>query len=269
MRVIKKQAFSCCETLRQVSFPKDSQLERIENIFSLTKVRSLFLPPSVKEIAYVHKGMEISRTDIEKGVHLSIHVDNEFYKSNQEGTMILSGDGSELVYIDASVDNFKIPDGVRVLKKHFMSVSEKFGNLIIPASVEVIENRAFDEFCYVSNNVIEFEPGSKLKSIGPNSFPELYDLIINNKHFVKHESGSVVSLNPLGIVFASKSYFWYTTTVSIDHYINTIHSYSFSHCKIEILCLPKSLKIIGKSAFDGSQLKKVTFEEGTVLDYIF
>lgn len=131
LKVIKYCAFYNCEFLGRVTFPFDSQLERIEGAFPFTKLKHLPLSPSIREIdnvCYVMEKLE------------SVHVLNDLYASNREGTMILSLDWSELICCIPNFGEFRIQDGVRVIRKN---ASIRSNHIFIPSSIEVIEAKAY------------------------------------------------------------------------------------------------------------------------------
>lgn len=130
LKVIKADAFYLCKSLRNVFFPKNSQLERIEKAFINTFIKRLSLPPSIREIDDLFHNMY----ELE-----SVYLRNDLFKSNNEGTVILSLDGSELIGIIPGISYFVIPEGVLVIRKKAF-VSLVINRIFIPASVEVIEN---------------------------------------------------------------------------------------------------------------------------------
>lgn len=273
LEVIKKDAFQYCISLYRVVFHHDSRLKRIESAFSFTKIKELLFPPSVEEI--------FDPNDLSLK---SVFISNKKYQSNPERTAIFSSDGSELVFVIMSFTKFKIPNNVRIIKKkvfYSSSISEvmikskygyssyyqvtsevETGHLTIPASVEIIEIKAF-EYAY-NLKIIEFEEGSKLKSLAFDSLPVLEDLIINNENFVKKENGVVISLNPKAIVFVPRQ----LTELLFDFDVEVIYSRAFFKINIKKMVLPKSLKIICSMAFEEAKIESLEFEEGTVLDSI-
>lgn len=90
------------------------------------------------------------------------------------------------------------------------------------------------------------------------------DLIINNENFKKDDNGVVFSINPRGIVFVPRE----LSYLAVASGIEVIYSNAFRCSDIKTLSLPKSLKNICNSAFIGSKIESVTFEEGTELDSI-
>lgn len=130
------------------SFLTDLQLERIEQAFKNTRIKHLSLPPSIREIESKFE---------------SIYVMNELYASNKKQTAIFRKDGNELICVIPSLEDFKIPEGVRVNRKNVVIQSRQ---IIIPAFIEIVEKNAF--FCY--DGIIEFEPGPKLRSLDFEAF---------------------------------------------------------------------------------------------------
>lgn len=186
-------SFGKCDNLIKVTFPPGSKLQKIKAAFPYSHIKHLNLPPSTRVIDDVTYKMN----DLE-----SIFIDNDLYKSNKEENAVFSKDGSELVCIIKNLSEFQIPDGVRVIKRFVFYESTICGKLIIPASVEIIENEAFRSCSNL--DVIEFVEGSKLNHIRYNALPKLKDLIINNENFVKMDNGVVMSRNPCEIVFTPK-----------------------------------------------------------------
>lgn len=94
-------------------------------------IRLLFLPHSVRKI------------DDAFNLHFAkIFINNEQFKSNEEGTAIFSQDGKELVSVSKEISSFVTSFGVRVIKRRSFSKSMINGLLTIRSSVEVIEEEA-------------------------------------------------------------------------------------------------------------------------------
>lgn len=156
---------------------------------------------------------------------------------------------------------FEIPNCVSVIKKRAF-VDSSVSKLIIPPSIEVIEDEIFHSIPY-SIVTIEFSAGSRLKYLGLNSLPNLNNLIINNENFVTLDNGVVMSLEPRGIVFVPRD----LTELEIDPDVEVIYSYAFCNSNIETLKLPKRLKKIGEYAFENAKVSYLTFDE-IELDYV-
>lgn len=252
LQILGKRSFSY-NSIEKVVFPKDSQLEKLDEAFSITKIKRLYLPPSIRELT--SPGFETPYLEY-------IYIKNDLYASNNDGTAIYSKDGSELIFILNKLKTFEIPEGVRVIKKTAFDSSKIFGSLFIPASVEVIEDEAF-LFCDDLDTIV-FSEGSRLRSIGINTFTELEDLILDNENFVMSENGVIISQNPKGIVFFPEK----ITNYEMEPDIEIIYSNAFALCPIQNFCFPKSLKKIGRGAFFESYITTITFEEGAELDFI-
>lgn len=139
-----------------------------------------------------------------------------------------------------NLKKFEIPKNVRVIKKHAFSSSKVSGTLLIPSSVEIIEDKAFNHNDYI--RVIEFESGSRLKSLGYSSFLifGLNDLIINNENFIKRDDGVVLALSPPGIVFVPRE----LEVFEIDSNIEDLYSFSFANTRIDHIFIPNNVKRI-------------------------
>lgn len=97
-----------------------------------------------------------------------------------------------------SLKEFDIPDNVRVIKRRAFYGTKIFDCLVIPSSVEVIEENTFFK-SFIRN--IEFAEGSRWKPLTSNAFYRPEDLIINNENFIKSENKVIMSKNPRGIYF--------------------------------------------------------------------
>lgn len=242
LKVIRSNAFRNCSFLEQVNL---QNIERIEAAFGYTAIRRLTLPLPIKEIGDVSHGMD----KLEK-----MYVSNELFESNSEGYDIFSKDVSELICVIKSMKRFNIPDNVRVIKQNVFKDSKISDNLLVPASVEVIEAKAFKN-CDLK--VIKFAEGSKLKFIEINSLPRLGNLIIKNANFIKNKNGSVMSSNPRGIVFVPKK----LKSFEIDQNVEVIYSNAFIDSKIKYITIPRSIKKICSRAFYKSMLESVIFQD--------
>lgn len=190
LKKINSSAFSKTNSLEKVVFPPDSQLEDITSCFIDSNLKELSLPPSIKILNNYFNEIR------------SIYINNDLFVSNEEKTAVYSKDGSELILVLSYIEHFEIPSGVRVIKKEAFRCSCIKSKLLIPASVEVIEERAFC-YCYDLKR-IRFEEGSRLHTIGKDAFEDEIDfVIINNEHFKTDENGQVVSLDTNEVIFGS------------------------------------------------------------------
>lgn len=103
LKILRSNAFIDCFNLKHVEFSEDSQLERIEAAFPFTSIKHLYLPPSIKVIDFlIYKLRSLE----------SLYINNDVYKSNKDRNAILSKDGSELICVISTAENFEIPDGI-------------------------------------------------------------------------------------------------------------------------------------------------------------
>lgn len=141
----------------------------------------------------------------------SVFINNDLFKTNNEGTAILSQDGKELIYVISRLRSIEIPEGVYVVKRHAFLSSSINGRLEIPASVEIIEDYAWH--CCYGLKVIEFENGSRLRSLRKVTLPrDLKQLIINNEHFKTKSDRSVICIDTQEEVFVPdlrRRHFWH------------------------------------------------------------
>lgn len=191
LKKIGESAFNKCTSLENVSFPQDSQLKMFQNSLPHTKIKHLSIPPSVQEINSFSGEMKYLE---------SIYISNDLFESNKEGTAIFSKDGCELICVVSSLLSFDIPESVRVIGCDAFSCSSINGSLLIPASVEVIDDYAFNE-CE-NLEILEFEAGSRLSYLGESALPPLLKCFtINNEHFQTLENGDVKNLDTNEILF--------------------------------------------------------------------
>lgn len=146
-------------------------------------MKHLELPSSVREITCVTQ--EMYKLD-------SIYIDNEFYRSNDEGTAIYTRDGSELICVNYKVIKFEIPYGTRVIKKSAFC-GKISGNLLIPSTVENIEKGAF--FYCDELKDIEFVEITKMRLCGSSEIQKLENLTVNIDNFIEMENGVVILKN--------------------------------------------------------------------------
>lgn len=253
LRIIKEHAFDSCYCLEKVIFPRDSQLELIESPFQLTNIKHLSLPSSIRKIIDIQNGMDKLE---------SVYIKNDLYESNEEGRVIMSKDGRNLVSVINRHEQFEIPKSVVVIKNGSFTGSNIGTKLVIPRTVEVIEEHAF-EYCQCLK-VIEFCAGSRLRSLGLNSLPSLDGLIINNKNFSTLNNGVVISHSPRGIIHVPKE----LTEIKIDPNVEVIFSYAFTNSNLAVLNFPKSLRRICSHSLCASNIETMLFEEGTEIDII-
>lgn len=249
LKILRKNSFKNCTSLETVSFPPDSQLERIEAAFPKTSIQSIALPSSIKEIDNFSFKMEKLK---------SVRVFNKLYRTNKERNAILSRDRKVLVCVLSSIKDIDIHDKVRVIKEKAFYGSKAF--LTIPASVEVIESKAF----HLYKGCAKFNEKSKLKTLACDARPYYGFHDLNNRDFIRMENGVLMTHNPFGIVDLDRD----RNEIEIEYFVEVIHSYAFVHTKLTYIKFPKSLKRICSYACSVTSLQIVEFEEGTILDSI-
>jgi len=145
------------------------------------------------------------------------------------GGVLFSKDGKELISFPTQKGNtYTIPNGVTTIGKDAFNNHRLLTNITIPASVEVIEQSAFQ---YAGKNgglSVTFNSGSKLTTIGKNAF---------------FESG--------------------LSSITLPNQVKTIGEQAFQKCTgLTSINLPASLTSIGGSAFNGcNELATLTFAD--------
>lgn len=86
-----------------------------------------------------------------------IFVSNDFYQSSEERSTIFSRDGSGLVCVIKTHNQFEIPGSASVIKKRVFCHLAIKGHLITPPSVKVIEEETFHDCYYL--NIVDFKKG--------------------------------------------------------------------------------------------------------------
>lgn len=88
-------------------------------------------------------------------------------------------------------------------------------------------------------------------------------LVFINENSITMRNGTVMSLNPRGIVSVQE----HLRRLKIDPNVKVIYSNAFEGPKIRRLYFSKSLKRIFSRAFYGSDLRSISFEEGTDIEF--
>ena len=108
--------------------------------------------------------------------------------------------------------------------------------------------------------------------INNNNFKKLYDkisdpLLIGELTYVLYTSG----INPLKYMNEIPFYFFYEITVPDDFLIpeniTEILPEAFTNARIDSIYIPKSVSIIGRNAFFGSDLRSISIDEFTNLSF--
>lgn len=228
---IASDSFAYCKSLKSVSFDVDSKIKTIcKFAFANSNVESLSLPSSIE--------------CLEDGWCYGISKLNDISVSPKNEKFMLYN--KSLLIFDKKVIVFA--------KRNIVEVT-------IPSFITRIASFAF-YYCFKLESV-SFEDESSLAEISNESFGYCYEL--------KNVSPIPASVNKIcNSAFQNCESLESITFVLESSLLELIDDYAFDSCQSlqSVSLIPKSVKKIGICAFGGSNLKTISFQEGTEIEYI-
>ncbi len=261
---IENNAFTGCSNLSSLIFEENSQLTHIyDYAFSGTKLTSLYIPKMVKSIS----GHGLQRLSFLES--LVIDEENNYYKT--ENGILFTKDGTKLVsYVYGEQEDYIIPNGVVTIGE-FAFYNTAFKNIIIPNTVIIIETMAFSltselskitipnsvqnlTFATFSSSAIQsvnFESGSQIENIGPDTFSNCNNIqsIVIPKSVKTIGSHAFYNMDNLtSLIFET------------DSNLEEIGDYVFSHSReLSSIIFPENLSKIGEYVFSSTSIDSLTF----------
>lgn len=317
---IGNSAFSECDNLRSVVF--NDNLYRISSraFYKCATLNSISLPASIKRIDFwAFRGTGITEVVIP---YTAKNVDSWAFedsvkkkrKSKPKGTTEeVAKEESEFVIEDGilkcyygkkSKANIEIPDNITTIGKGAFAET-KIASVIIPASVRMIEYKAFancdelktvefgenveviGDYAFAETKITNLNLPQNLRSIGKNAFEGRFDSELKRINFGKElysigeyaftknaqlkEISFPDSLDEIGA--NAFSYCYGLTNISFGSNLKTIGTGAFSDCKaLTNIAFKNSLKNIGFGAFQGCEnLEDILLPDSVELigDYAF
>lgn len=248
-----KFSFYRCDSLIEVSFASDSQLEIIgKNCFLGTKIRNFTIPSKVREI----RGNIFGFNGIE-----SLKIDSPHF--HIENGILINNTNEVVAFLEEKDGEIKIPHGIKAILNNASSGLMHQPKMYLPSTIERLEHRCF---CKFYGNGLIFPEDSIIKEI-PEKFMNLnsltlpssvekiplntfannssLNLIINNSFFTTDENGIVYSHSPKGIVHCGTKQFGSFDFTGIE----VIYGGAFFLFKMNNIVFDKTLRIVGKNAF--------------------
>ena len=296
---IGDSAFSSMENLTQFNISNNSKLEILgSNVFSKTKITSIYLPNSIKEVASAAFKDLSTLTSVTFGSDAFVNSETKtIYTSTFENCTNLTSiiipkniqnieanaflNCLSLIDIETSASTINkdafantawensFEDGLVILNNILLKYSLDEENIVIDANITSINEGAF-----ANKNLKSITLPSSLKTIGANAFDNC-----KNLETVIFASGSVLTeigansfancsklnsinfgtmLNKIGEGAFKNCYSLESIDLS-NTLIEDLSDYCFQACiNLKNIKLPKSLVRIGKYAFNYTQLNEVS-----------
>ena len=165
--VISASAFDGCSSLRTIEIQSDSQLKKIgRNAFSYSIVSSIYFPSSLSELEEEWQiGVTFEKIEISQKNKNFIYKDDQFLlgKTNPKSDKF-----NVLIYSRRDIKEAIIPSSVEIISNNAFDGCRYLEKVSIPASVSEIGFYAFYRCDELKN--VEFSNKSQLKYIGKHAF---------------------------------------------------------------------------------------------------
>ena len=327
VETIRDNAFFGAAMLKSITFAENSKLKEIgDRAFSGTAITSFSFPETSGSIkidsnATLFQGCSLlselhissSVPDITAAIancpsikHIYVDENNKNFSTNEEHTMLLNANKTAIKYICGVLDEetVSITEGIKTIGARVFSGQWKVKKFIIPESVRVIDDRAFEN-C-VSLTEIELKKNGSLVEIGSSVFAGCKNLAkvtlpetvtkMGDEAFRyssvqevyipdsvttigKQTFYGVTTLNKvtgMGGLTSIPEYMFYgsgITTVEIGESCTAIQNYAFQRCKnLVSVSGMKNVANIGRSAFEGCEsLREIALSDKirTITDNAF
>ncbi|UEA88135.1 leucine-rich repeat protein [Alistipes senegalensis] len=273
--IIFRQLGTCTE----IHVETKGELENVLAGYDYANIESLKITGVLNDVdfLFIYRMMpNLKDLDISE-VNITALPTQAFYNSKNVENLILPNTlttiGEQMFY-QSKLKTVVIPASVETIEEFAFTNCTALTSIEIPASVETIGAAAFKE-CYKLTTVT-FEKGSQLKTIGGgySSYPYSYGAFSGCPITSIEIPASVETIDATAFKGCSQLA---TVTFEKGSQLKTIEgdyssSYyygTFSDCPITSIEIPASVETIDATAFKGcSQLATVTFEKGSQLKTI-
>lgn len=245
-----------------ISFDESSEIAQVSLSLIFSAKSIFFLPPKIRRVVFLC--WEIGNSTIVK-----YNKENMFVSVIGERN-IMNHYPLELIYQEHQLFRLRIRETVRIIGKcsYFANVTLK--SITIPASVEVIDKRAFHSCSNL--RYVTFKGNSKLKVFCSESFSQssLFSLLvvssveeISEKAFYRCKYLSSVSFqkgSQLKRIYESAFSETSLKSVDIPPSVVEIKEYVFQNCEelsLVSFLEPSKLKSIGSRAFAGTAIESI------------
>lgn len=251
VKEISNGTFNFCQNLKEIEFPENSQLQKInEDAFSNTLIKSIKIPANFFKFRTRWFGSSIDSLEIK------LHEDCKNFKYFEDKFILgktnqKSNEFDSLVYVCKELENIVIPPFIKRIEP-FSFTKFTFGKIIIPQHItQLSENTFYD--CHKIKTIIIPPSLEKIKDEWFNN-SNLRDvqLLGNNPNIKCYENKYIIGKSdPKSDVF-DLLYFVnrdVTESITIPLFTKIIFSYAFASCKIKKIKIPSSVTEIHKNAF--------------------
>ena len=154
--------------------------------------------PTLDYICLPENVKSVNKSAYQKIENIEVSPDNPYLNSiNNE--YILSEDGTVLYWVKSDLTEIQIPDTVKTIKQ-FALMNTKVENIVLPASVEKIEEYIFQG----STSIKRIEIKSNIKQIYTNAFISASNL----SEIIIHKEAGSISGSPWGCTIGNKAVSW-------------------------------------------------------------
>ena len=260
IETIETDAFANCTVLADIGFAEDSQLKVLgDSALSSTALKTFYMPASLTTVG------ERPLKGCKELTAITVAKDNKLFKD--EDGILYSKDGSELIQYPSKkqMKEFTVPANVKTIGKQAFHYAKDLNTLNIPATVDRIENNAFE-----GAGISQFNISDEVSSIGklafyhldnvteiklPNSLTTLEDTTISGcKNLEKVTFGSNLTKLPNRLISSCPSL---ETIIILSDKLDTIPSGTFSNAPdtVKITVPSESMKtLVVKSGVDAQNV---------------
>lgn len=187
------------KTIKSRAFTGQSNIKNLNLPEKLTAIGDFFLDGTSVTSLYIHENINSISTNAFSNVDITISEDNQTYKSEQ-GTYVLSKDGTTLVTVSKNLEAYNIPSSVKKLGRYCFYSKERLKTISLPSTITQIGELTFD----ACTNLQKIDIPSSVTAIGSTAFSRCDSLTQIN---IDKKDGEITG-EPWGAPYGDRAVFW-------------------------------------------------------------
>ena len=187
------------KTIKSNAFRGQSNIKNLNLPEKLTAIGDFFLSGTSVTSLYIHENINSISISAFSNVDITISEDNQTYKSEQ-GTYVLSKDGTTLVTVSKNLEAYNIPSSVKKLGRYCFYSKNKLKTISLPSTITQIGELTFDG----CTNLQKIDIPSSVTTIGSEAFARCDSLTQIN---IDKKDGEITG-EPWGAPYGDRAVFW-------------------------------------------------------------